>query len=1360
MGEIPTRYQHQCAAGSLVAPQVQVEKEGKKFNMHQKSAGHGKSKLVKKFKGKIHRALMAKVAEVKDDIAAKDEKEEEEDEDEENINKSKNFKVKKIEKLNDENYSTWIVDMEMVLDDLGLWLETNEGIPVKGKMSWKALMYSIEKSQFVYAQTPRCGQTAWLALQKQHEKSGMSGRLLTLRNLLTLKWTDGSIDEHTSLLLNTHRKLQRIGIDMPNDIIVAILLNSLPSEYDPLIMALDAIGEESLKLDNIISKLKNTKITDEENGNSALNVKTEEKGKKKFKGKCYKCGKTGHFKKDCYSKRSESALMVKMKSSDEFNDQWVIDSGASTHLTGHLENLINIRKAPPVTVTIPDGGSFKGKKVGDAIISKDLVLKNVYYVPGLETNLISVGKLTDKVSFDKKRCTIGATKINMDKHGLFVIKANNARMLHEKLGHKRIDKKVNFECKTCILANLKRTAKPRVKTRQVTTEVGELLHADIFGPTGTSFDKCRYFLVVIDDYSGYVAVKPIFQKSQATAKIVEIIEEMERQLIIRVKTIRTDNGKEFLNNQLKGYLSRCGIIHEKTTPYSSFQNGKAERYIGLISEKVRVLLLSSGLNEKYWSLAVQHAALVLNVSVGKDGKTPFDKFWKGRRIFDFTRLHRFGDCIAFVNLGAKKSKFSPRALQGKYVGYDNRRKGIKVLVGEKIKYTRDFRLIGNEEENYVSEDESSEESSDEDMGEYFESRKEKEEMLDEYMCESFETYKEKEEIVDDDVADAITQNCSIQECLVREGEMSSKRPDISKVKPNTIIKIDGRVYRTTKNPNIVKTTTGAKVVYNDIGKEAKANYWTPKNSRRRQANAATIILSESKKLENPEIIEARIKEWKAINDNDTFHLVNRSSDQNILPCKFVDVEKVDNMGNTFIKSRLVAGGHRQEYGKDFTEVFAPVVKSQIIRLFLAIATKLDLEVRQIDFDTAFLNSDLKEEVYMAQPKMFEDGTDRVCKLRKGLYGLVQSPKAWNDKVCKFFGDLGFKPLKTDPSVFVCSKYLENWIIVTLYVDDCLLISPNEKDLLKLENDIANRFKIKKLGECKRIIGLDWKRNRVEKSSVITQKSYTNMLIEKFLEEGIKTSTVPMAIYADEDKSALFEKHKLFMQAVGSLIYLAVNSRPDISYAVSRVSRKLVNPSQQDWNDVKRILRYLKGNVGFGIKYGSSSNGLEAYADASYGTEKDRKSRSGFAVYMAGGAIGWYSKMQRVVALSTLESEYIAAATCAQDLMFYKQVIQELGIKEIEDVCLPVRLHMDNQGAIAVSKHVSNHDRSKHIDIRYHYLRDLVNKEEVVIDYCETKKMTADTLTKPLSKELFEKHRSGLGLINLRGSVGFNQDRLN
>ena len=374
-------------------------------------------------------------------------------------------KVRKIKKLNDDNYSTWLLDMENVRDDLKLWDELDSdkesdqkldkavGQPKAGKQSWKAIMYSIEKSQFVLAEEPSCGLAAWKSLQKHHEKSGMTGRLAVLRSLLTFTWDTGSIDTHCSNLLSTIRKLARIGIVIKDDISIAILLNSLPQEYQPLVMALDAQGEEELELNTLIAKLKNLKGAQTMGATnvSALNARTESvadtsrRVPNRFQGKCHGCGKTGHMMKDCRSKgksnrKHANHAAFAATTSRNLETGWIIDSGASAHMTGNLALLGSLKEVSPISVSIPNGRLYHANLSGRVTLGNGLQPNNVYYVPGFQKNLLSVSALDQvhNISFRNGSCYIDTARIaGRNANGLYEVTTHhgNAANTHETFGH-------------------------------------------------------------------------------------------------------------------------------------------------------------------------------------------------------------------------------------------------------------------------------------------------------------------------------------------------------------------------------------------------------------------------------------------------------------------------------------------------------------------------------------------------------------------------------------------------------------------------------------------------------------------------------------------------------------------------------------------------------------------------------------------------------------------------------------------------------------------------------------------------------------------------------------------------------------
>jgi hypothetical protein len=407
---------------------------------------------------------------------------------------------------------------------------------------------------------------------------------------------------------------------------------------------------------------------------------------------------------------------------------------------------------------------------------------------------------------------------------------------------------------------------------------------------------------------------------------------------------------------------------------------------------------------------------------------------------------------------------------------------------------------------------------------------------------------------------------------------------------------------------------------------------------------------------------------------------------NILPCKWVFVKKENPDGSDLCKARLVVGGHRQTYGIDYHETFAPVVKYQSIRIILAIATARGWFVHQMDFVTAFLNSDLEEKIYMVQPTGYENGKDEVCELVKGIYGLKQAPRAWNNEYHLTMIKLGFRLITADTSV-----YIRGNLIVAVYVDDLIIAGEIIGEVEDIKKAIAKKYKVKDLGELRDIVGMEWRRNQEKKKSTLHQSKYTEMILKKFnMWESKAASTPVIKLEKEEEISPKLSSNAEYMQAVGSLIYLATCTRPDIQLAVSLVSRTMKEPTEKNWIAVKRIFRYLNGTRNYGITYnGSDKVQVIGYADADWaGDHKDRKSTSGYVFTIANGAVSWASKKQNTVALSTVEAEYISGSLATQEAIWISKLLTEVGLK----INVP-KIFQDNQGCIGFSKNPVGHART-------------------------------------------------------------------
>ena len=413
---------------------------------------------------------------------------------------------------------------------------------------------------------------------------------------------------------------------------------------------------------------------------------------------------------------------------------------------------------------------------------------------------------------------------------------------------------------------------------------------------------------------------------------------------------------------------------------------------------------------------------------------------------------------------------------------------------------------------------------------------------------------------------------------------------------------------------------------------------------------------------------------------------------------------------------------------------------------LGIATSMNLEVEQLDVKTAFLHGDLEEENYMEKLEGFIDkGNDQlVCKLKKSLYGLKQAPRQWYRKFDSFMTDHGYSRTTSDHCVFVKKYPNGNFIILLLYVDDILIVGQDMSKISKLKSELSKSFAMKDLGLAKQILGLRIVRGRSLGLIWLSQGKYIKKVLESFNMDKAKPINCPLAGHfklsssqcptSDEEKNEM--QKTPYASVVGSLMYAMVCTRPDIAHAVVVVSRFLSDSGKEHWATVKWILRYLQGTSKMSLCFGKGEPILDGFTDSNMAGDVDsQKSTSGYFITFVGGAVAWQSRLQKCVALSTTKAEFIAITESCKELLWLEKFLQELGLKQERYV-----LHCDSQSAIHLSKNSSFHSRSKHIDVRYHWIRDVLNDKLLQLEKVHTDENTADMLTKALTKDKHEKCR--------------------
>ncbi|GKC05238.1 retrovirus-related pol polyprotein from transposon TNT 1-94 [Tanacetum coccineum] len=448
----------------------------------------------------------------------------------------------------------------------------------------------------------------------------------------------------------------------------------------------------------------------------------------------------------------------------------------------------------------------------------------------------------------------------------------------------------------------------------------------------------------------------------------------------------------------------------------------------------------------------------------------------------------------------------------------------------------------------------------------------------------------------------------------------------------------------------------------------------------------------------------------------------------IITLKWIFKVKLDELGGVLKnKARLVVRGYRQEEGIDFEESFAPVARLEAVRIFIAFVAHMNMVVYQMDVKTAFLNGIIREDVYVSQPEGFVDGENpnHVYKLNKALYGLKQAPRAWYDLLSSFLLSKG----TVDPTLFI-RREGKDILLVQIYVDDIIFAS-TDPDLCESFSDVmCSKFKMSMMGKLSFFLGLQISQS--PKDIFLNQSKYALELLKKYGMVTSKQVDTPIVEKSklDEDPKGKPVNPIRYRGMIGTLMYL-ISSRPDLVFVVCMYARYQAKPTEKHLHAVKRIFKYLKGTINMGLWYSKDSCiALTAFVDADHaGCQDTRRGTSGSMQLLGERLVSWSSKKRKSTAISSTEAEYIAPSDCCARILWMRSQLTDYGL-----VFNKIPLYCDNKSAIALCCNNVQHSRSKHIDIRFHFIKEQVENGVVELYVVRTDYQLAGIFTKALPRE--------------------------
>ncbi|KAL1192817.1 Retrovirus-related Pol polyprotein from transposon TNT 1-94 [Cardamine amara subsp. amara] len=1068
---------------------------------------------------------------------------------------------------------------------------------------------------------------------------------------------------------------------------------------------------------------------------------------------------------------------------------------------------------PPIMIKLPDGRYTTSYKSGKVKLGS-VCLRDVFFVDGLQCHLISVSQLTrdsgcifqisDKLCVVQDRISrilIGAGK---QCNGLYFFRGvavaaamqgsnlESMEVWHCRLGHPSSkalkllqfsDFSSSFDSKKCdVCIRAKQTKESFPLSMNKSSSIFEMVHCDLWSPYRTpAICGSRYFLTIVDDYSRAVWIYLLTSKQETPTHLKNFLALVDCQFSTVVKTLRSDNGSEFVC--LQDYFLQKGIVHETSCVGTPQQNGRVERKHRHILNVARVLCFQAHLPIEFWGYCALAVGYLINRTQTAllQEKTPFELIYQ--RPPPMSHIRTFG-CLCYVhNQKHGGDKFASRSNPSVFIGYPFAKKGWRVYNIETgvISVSRDVVFC---ETNYPFQTTNIEEP---------------------VSSASLQVNEDDNDFSENSTRIGTTTIPSSKSNVVAESDIEtplapiqSSRSATTTVTPKTLCVPS----MATQKPSYSPSSSIVKQLWQDTDSpspgittpspEKLGRGLRPKNPPTRLVDYVTTlntlihepypsdtpypldnylsdsqfsaahqvyILAITSAHEPQHYNEAILDEnWRlaiksevnSLEDLGTWTIEDLPEGKKALGCKWVFRLKFNSDGTLERhKARLVVLGNHQTEGVDYDETFAPVCKMTTVRAFLQYAVNKNWVIHQMDVHNAFLHGDLDEEVYMKLPPGFRtENKNKVCRLRKSLYGLKQAPRCWFEKLGSALREFGFEQNVSDYSLFTYEKGGDR-LHVLVYVDD-LIVSGNSLEVVTtFKNYLSECFHMKDLGVLRYFLGIEVARG--PDGIYLCQRKYALDIIAETGLLGVKPVTFPLEqnhklgeVAEDKDVEPLSDPLP-YRRLVGRLIYLST-TRPEMSYVIHTLSQFMKTLKLPHWEAALRAVRFLKHNPGQGILLRANTElTLSAWCDSDYATcPSSRKSLTGWFIQLGGSPLSWRTKKHDRVSKSSCEAEYRAMGDTVCEILWLRELLKAFGI----DCSAPTPLHCDSLSAIHLAANPVFHERTKHIEKECHFIRDEIKRGTISTTHVNTKSQLADIMTKALGRNEFEVFLPKLGVRDL------------